>query len=230
MALVEKTALIGFESLIELLSLVMTFAIGYLSYKIFRLTSEKRYLHFSLSFFFITLAFLTRAFINAGIYFGRKDVIETALSIPIVVNQPLLIAYKALSLGYIILMLCAYLMLIILTFKIQDIRLVFMMVLFAIVSLVASYEFYVLFPIISFILLCYLVMHYYHVWQRSKKREQLNTLLGFIIIALAQVFFPLIYLSNRFAIHGDEWFVIGAVVQCIGYAVLFFGLLTVLKK
>ncbi len=230
MALVEKTALIGFESLIELISLLMSFGIGYLSYKIFRVTSEKKYLHFSLSFFFITLGFLTRAFINAGIYFGRKDVIETALSVPIVVNQPLLVVYKALSLGYLILMLCAYLMLIILTFKIQDVRLVFMMILLAAVSLVASYEFYILFPIISFVLLCYLVVHYYHAWRRSRKREQLNTLLGFSIIALAQIFFPLIYLGNRFSIQGDEWFVIGAVVQCIGYAVLFMGLLTVLKK
>lgn len=224
MALVQTTALIGLESVVELISLVMSFAIGYAAFRIYRITSEKKYLHFSLAFIFITLGFLVRAFINAGVYFGRKDVIEVAI------NTPVLTIHKALSLAYLLLMISAYLILIIVTFKIQDARLVSMMVLFALVAMVASYFKFIVFPILSFLLLVYLVAHYYHAWSLKRTKHRLHTLVGFFIICLAQLFFPLVYLGSRYLITGEELFVVGTLVQCIGYGVLLWSLMSILRK
>src|SRR3989344_1056589 len=224
MALVDKTALIGLESLVELVSLIMSFAVGYTAYRIYKITGEKLYLHFSLAFIFITLGFLVRAFINAGVYFGRKDVIEIAI------NTPVLTVHKALSLVYLMLMISAYLILIIITFRIQDAHLVSMMGLFAIVAVIASYYKFIIFPILSFLLLLYLVAHYYHGWSQKHTKYQLRTLWGFMIICLAQLLFPLVYLGSRYAFEGQEFFVAGTVIQCIGYGVLLWSLITVLRK
>ena len=211
------TNLIGIESIVELASLLATFAIGYTSYKIFKLTSEKKYLYFSMSFIFLTLGFLIRSFINAGVYFGRKDVVEIAI------NTPVITVYKALSLAYLMLVISAYLILIILTFKIQDLRLISLFAIFALVSVVASYKIFIVFPILSFLLLLYLFWYYYSSYKTKRNKNQIVIAAGFLVIAIAQIFFPLI---NK----APEWFVIGTAVQLLGYIILLASLIMVLRK
>ncbi len=217
MVLIKPTALIGLESIIELISLFATFAIGYAAARIYRLTKEKRYLYFSTAFLFLTLGFLIRTFINAGIYFGRKDVVEIAI------NTPVITIYKALSLIYLMAMISAYLILIILTFKIQDFKLVSLFVIFALVSLVASYKFYIVFPILSFLLLLHIVIYYASQYHQSKKPVQGWITFGFIVIAVAQLAFPFIY-------YDMQWFVFGTAIQLLGYLILLASLIKVLQK
>ena len=217
MAILSPTNLIGIESVIELISLFATFAIGYAAARIYRLTKEKRYLYFSAAFLFLTLGFLIRSFINAGIYFGRKDVVEIAI------NTPVITVYKALSLIYLFVMVAAYLILIILTFKLQDFKLVSLLAFFAVVAVIASYKLYIVFPFLSFALLLYIVAFYASQYRRSKKLVQWWITFGFIIIALAQLFFPLIY-------YEMQWYVIGTAIQLLGYLVLLGSLAKVLQK
>lgn len=211
------TNLIGIESVVELLSLLATFAIGYTAYNIYKLTSEKKYLYFSMGFIFLTLGFLIRSFINAGVYFGRRDVVEIAISAPIIT------IYTALSIAYLMLVISAYLILIIVTFKIQDAKLIPLFAIFALVSVVASHNFYIVFPVLSFLLLGYLVTYYYSSYKKKKKKNQLVIAIGFFVITIAQIFFPLI---NR----APEWFVAGTAVQLLGYIILLSSLIMVLRK
>jgi len=226
MVLIERTALIGFSSIVELLSLLMSLAIGWSAYRIYRITKEKKYFYFSTAFIFITIAFLIRAFLNAGIYFGRRDVVEIAISTSIIS------VHKALSIVYLMLMISAYVILIILTFKIRDFHLVSLLAIFVLTSVVATYENFVVFPILSLLLLLYLIQYYYTAYTKKHNKTQLAIMWGFIVIALSQLLSAVV-ISLRIlnTIHlRDEWLVASTLIQLLGYTILLGSLISVLKK
>ena len=53
----------GIDSIFEFISVFVTIFIGYYSYKIYKLVSDKKYFYFSLSFMFIAISFIARAVI-----------------------------------------------------------------------------------------------------------------------------------------------------------------------
>jgi hypothetical protein len=57
----------------EFVVMIIAGFISLYSYKIFKLTSEKKYLCFNLAFLAITLSFLIRVITNTLVYFGARE-------------------------------------------------------------------------------------------------------------------------------------------------------------
>src|SRR3989339_2075033 len=58
----------GFDSIIELIAVVVCILLVYYSYKCFKLTKEKKYLYFSTAFLSLTIAFIAKIIGTLAIY------------------------------------------------------------------------------------------------------------------------------------------------------------------
>ena len=67
----------GFDSILELIAVIVSILLVYYSYKCFKLTKEKKYLYFSAAFLSITTGFIAKIFGTLAIY--RPAITRTAL-------------------------------------------------------------------------------------------------------------------------------------------------------
>ena len=216
----DSTVLFAYSALLELISLLVASAIGYYSYKIYKYSSERKYLYFAMSFLFITLSFLIHTLRNIEVYFGRTG------SIPILdinITSGILTLNKAAYITQMFLMLSGYMLLTLLTFKLEDKRPVPLFIYFTVISTILSYRWSLVFSIPSFVLLCYIAYNYYENYLKKKSTKTLLIFSAFSVITLSQILFIL----TRFF---EEFYFIGDIIQLVGYIILLLGLVLVFKK
>lgn len=217
---VKSTTLFAYEALIEFVSLLVTFAIGYYSYKIYKYSSDKKYWYFTMSFLFISLGFLIRAITNAEVYFGRVGKVPI---LDLQLTSGLLTAAKAGYITQLFLMLAGYMILVILSLKFEDHKSSPLLLYLTAISAILGYKWVIAFHITSFVLLWYIAYHFYLNYTAKKSLPKALIFTSFLFILLSQVFFIVVLFFK-------EVYFTGNVLQLIGYLTLLASLLLVLKK
>ncbi|HLD15897.1 MAG TPA: hypothetical protein VJB94_04945 [Candidatus Nanoarchaeia archaeon] len=220
MFVADATVLFGYEAIIEFISLLVTAGIALYAYKIYKYSSEKRYLYFAMAFASISAAFLINSFINAEVFFSRVGSVSI-LDIPLTTS--VLTLYKAAYITQLFLMLSGYMFLTILTFKLEDKRPLPLFLFFTVISTILGYKWSIAYYITSFVLLSYIVYYYYENYLKKKSAKTLLVFASFKIITLAQVLFIL-------ALFFKQFYFIGDIAELVGYIVLLTGLVLVLRK
>lgn len=194
-----------FDSIFQLLFAVVTLIICGFSYKAYRLLQERKYKYFAAGFFMIAGGFFVLSLSNLLIYTQFYDGIVTRLGELNLANL--------FYMGHIFLLLFGYMLLLVVAMKLQQRRLTALLFAFILMFTVFSYQYYLKFHMISFMLLAFMTWQFY---DNYKEKKNLNSGLVFStfymlafaeIFLLAIIFIPILY-------------VVGHVLQLIGYGLL----------
>lgn len=214
----------GIDSLFEIVSVITGLLIAYFGYKTYKFTKQKRYLYFSASFFLVAMAFLANIFSYLVFYTRElKKQIIGLTSINVYVLKEIVWVSEWAAFASIFLMLAAFLLLVIISFKIKHRIVNFLLFYFIIVATLYSKHSFIFFHATLAVLLGSLVVHYYNNYKLRKIISRKLVVISFLIIFLSQIFF----MASAF---NAILFVLAQIIQLTGYLVLLITLILVLKK
>lgn len=200
----------GVDAGLEALTAVVAFCVVVAALRVFQFTREKKYGYFTLAFGLLTLSFLSRAVADL--------LIEELLW-----KLPQELIAKIFLFGYvshIFFAIAAYLILLVLTYKIEDARVVTLIGLLLIPALLLSGSYFLSFYIISALMLGYIALAYYHNFKRVCSMPSCLVFWAFVFLFLAQVLFLC-------EIVHDYWYAAAHIVQACGYLLMLIALLRI---
>ena len=139
-----------FDSIFQILFAVVTLIIAAFSYKAYKLMQERKYKYFCAGFFMMSAGFFVISLSNLLIYTRFYDGIVTRLAEFNLANLFYMV--------HIFLMLLSYMLLLVIAMKLQQRRLIALLFAFILLFTVFSYQYYLKFHIISFMLLVFILL------------------------------------------------------------------------
>ncbi len=203
----------GADASLTAFAAVIALCVAVASLRVYRLTREKKYGYFTASFILLTLSFLSRA---------TADTLLEGL----VVKIPEAMTGMIFFVGYvthILLALTAYLLLVIITHKIKDKRVIALLFLTLVPSLLLSGSYFLSFYGLSTIFLAFVAIAYYQNYHKVCTTTSCLVFIAFVLLSLAQVQFLLEAVK-------DFWYVGAHITQAAGYLVILFALVKTLIK
>jgi len=216
----------GFDSIIELIAVIISVLLVYYSYKCFKLTKENKYLYFSTAFLSLTFAFIAKIIGTLAIY--KPEITRTALGssihqtftglTPSYINALTFIPYIFFTLlGFMIL----FLIISRLTWKNQ--RVVALLIYFLFLAIWISVIHYQLFYLTSFVLLLLITYSYYQNYKEIKSENARFVVIAFGILLVSQAFFV-------FVIYSRIIYVLAELIQLLGFVYLLIPFILIFKK
>ncbi|MBI5398534.1 hypothetical protein HZB03_03650 [Candidatus Woesearchaeota archaeon] len=206
----------GFDALFEFVSLIIAFVISYYSYRLFRITEQKKYHIMAYGFFFLFLALFIKITTNLQIYF--EIVSSLTASVPLT-----FFIYAA---GYFLhrfLFLLGLLCLFNIAVDIPDRRANIIIAVLLFVATFFSHSVFLIFHFIAALFLIIIFWHFMHNYQKKKTPASEIVALSFFLLLLSQFFFLFIPVTN-------ELYVLGEVSQFFGFLLLLLNHVVILKK
>ncbi len=216
----------GFDSIIELIAIIVSVLLLYYSYKCFKLTKENKYLYFSTAFLSLTFAFIAKIIGTLAIY--KPAIASSALGssihqtftnlTPSYINALAFIAYTFfMLLGFMILFL------IISRLRWKNQRVVALLVYFVFLATWISVIHYQLFYVTSFVLLLLITYSYYKNYTEIKSEKARFVTIAFGILLVSQAFFV-------FSIYSGIIYVLAELIQLLGFIYLLIPFILIFKK
>ena len=216
----------GFDSVIELIAVIISVLLVHYSYKCFRLTKEKKYLYFSTAFLSLTIAFIAK--IIGTLAFYRPSITRSAIlsSIhqafvsltPTDINALSFVVYFLFSLlGFMIL----FLIISNLTWKNQ--RVIALLAYFVFLATWLSVIHYQLFHATIFVLLLLITYSYYQNYREIKNEKARFVTIAFGMLLVSQAFFV-------FVIYARIIYVLAELIQLLGFIYLLIPFILIFKK
>jgi len=216
----------GFDSIIELIAIIVSVLLVYYSYRCFKFTKENKYLYFSIAFFSLTLAFIAKIIATLAIY--KPVIARTALGSSIQqtftsltlfnINALSFIAYTFFTLlGFMIL----FLIISKLTWKNQ--RVIVILIYLVFIATWISAIHYQLFYTTTFVLLLLITYSYYQNYREIKGEKARFVAIAFGILLVSQAFFV-------FVIYSRTIYVVAELLQLLGFVYLLIPFILIFKK
>jgi hypothetical protein len=204
----------GAATMLEIFAIVVAVLISLFSYKVYRITKDKKHLYFTTAFAFITLSFVGRALTIVYLATDVTAPIRNAVT-PEVFNLGRFL--------YVMLVLWAYLGILLVYTKFEHKRFIAVMlsIILALIFLVKSST--TTFFVASALLLSFISAELYDKYRTRKKTTTLYIFIAFFL----QVFQYIAFLSGPMY---DGFFVLAYFLQFISYLILFLALIMVYKK
>lgn len=216
----------GFDSIIELIAIIVCILLVYYSYKCFKLTKENKYLYFSTAFLSLTFAFIAKIIGTLAIY--KPTITRSALGSSIHQTFTSLTPYDINALAfipYIFFTLLGFVMLFLiisrLTWKNQ--RVIALLLYFVFLATWISIVHYQLFYLTSFVLLLLITYSYYRNYEEVKSEKARFVVIAFGILLVSQAFFV-------FAIYLEIIYVLAELIQLLGFVYLLIPFMLIFKK
>ncbi|MCX6708865.1 MAG: hypothetical protein NTW67_04445 [Candidatus Woesearchaeota archaeon] len=203
----------GADACLEALASVIAFFVALASFRVYRLTKERKYGYFTVSMVLLTLSFLSRA-------------VTDALMEEILFKVPARLVGSIFYAGYvahILLALVAYLLLFMITHKLADKRVIALLFLILIPSLLLSGSYYMSFYGISALLLGFIALAYWQNYRKVCKLAACLVFASFSLLTVAQLLFLL-------EAHLKLFYVAAELTQAAGYLLLLFALIKTMFK
>ncbi len=216
----------GFDSIIELIAIIISVLLVYYSYKCFKLTKENKYIYFSTAFFSLTIAFIAKIIGTLAIY--RPKITRTTLGgtihqafsnlTPANINALAFIIHIFFTLlGFMILFL------IISRLRWKNQRVIILLVYFVFLATWIGAIHYQLFYTTSFILLLLITYSYYKNYIEVRTEKARFVLIAFGILLISQAFFV-------FVIYSRIIYVLAELIQLLGFVYLLIPFVLIFKK
>ena len=216
----------GFDSIIELIAIIVCMLLVYYSYKCFKITKENKYVYFSTAFLSLTFAFIVKIIGTLAIY--KPAITRSALGSSIHQTFTGLTPYDINALAfmvYIFFMLLGFMILFLiisrLTWKNQ--RVVALLVYFVFLTTWISIIHYQLFYLTSFVLLMLITYSHYMNYRQIKSEKAKFVVIAFAILLVSQAFFV-------FVIYSRIIYVLAEIIQLLGFVYLLIPFMMIFKK
>ena len=216
----------GFDSIIELIAIIVSILLVYYSYKCFKLTKENKYLYFSTAFLSLTFAFIAKIIGTLAIY--RPAITRSAIGstihqtftglTPYYINALAFIVYTFFTLlGFMILFL------IISRLRWKNQRVIALLVYFVFLATWISIIHYQLFYLTSFVLLLLITYSYYKNFKEIRSEKAKFVVIAFGVLLVSQAFFI-------FVIYSRIIYVMAELIQLLGFVYLLIPFILIFKK
>lgn len=216
----------GFDSIIELIAIIVSVLLVYYSYKCFKLTKENKYLYFSTAFLSLTAAFIAKIIGTLAIY--KPQITRTALGstihqtftslTPAYINALAFIVYTFFTLlGFMILFL------IISRLRWKNQRVIALLIYFVFLATWLGAIHYQLFYTTSFFLLLLITYSYYKNYIEVRSEKARFVLIAFGMLLISQAFFV-------FVIYSRIIYVLAELIQLLGFVYLLIPFILIFKK
>ena len=201
----------GFESLFVFVAGIVTMLVALLSYKAFSLTEERKYKYFSLSFFILSLSFLIFSIVSGLLIMHKVPLLYIFVE-----------NFDYVFFTHVIFTLLAYMLLIIITFRIDNKKAAGLLASLALLLAVFSYQHYLKFHIVSLVLLFFLTYQFYTNYSEKKLQNAKLVFSSFYLLTVAELFFILMLYI------GPGLYIFARIIQFLGYLILFYTFLRVI--
>jgi hypothetical protein len=216
----------GFDSVIELIAVIVSILLVYYSYKCFKLTKENKYLYFSIAFMSITLGFVAKIIGTLAIY--RPTITRTAIGSTIHETFTGLTPYNINAMAFTIFIfftllgfMVLFLIISRLTWKNQ--RVIALLLYFVFLAAWISIIHYQLFYTTTFALLLLVTYSYYNNYREIKSEKAKFVTFAFGILLISQAFFI-------FVIYSNTIYVLAQLLQLLGFVYLLIPFILIFKK
>ena len=203
----------GADASIEAFAALIAFFVAFAALRVYKMAKERKYAFFTASMILLTLSFLSRS-------------IADILLEELVWEMPTTFGKVTFFIGYvahILLALIAYVLLVIVTHKITDKRVIALLFTIMIPSMLLSGSYFVSFYGLSFILLAFITFSYFENCRKVRKTAARCVFIAFLLLTIAQALFLLEPLYSLL-------YVAAHVTQCAGYFALLFALIKSIFK
>ncbi|MBI5797878.1 hypothetical protein HZA98_03160 [Candidatus Woesearchaeota archaeon] len=192
----------GADVFFGLIYILVTLMIAALSYKAYKLTEEKKYSYFSIAFLFLGISYLIYSVTNGILITHVSGMLNNVLN-----------SFDYAFLIYMFLTFVAYIILLIITLKIEQKKVMLLLFALAFLFMLFSYQHYLKFHLVSFIFLFFLTHQFYTNYLEKKNRNAKLVFTAFYLLTCAQIFFIAITYSLLF-------YVLAASLQLVGFMLL----------
>ncbi len=214
--------LYGIDIILECFGVLAAVLISIIGYKAYKLTKERRFFYFSLAFVFITLSFIARA-LTAAVVLGQVGAVAGTPSAALTLSG----LESIFDLGrfvYFGLVFAAYLILLALSMRIYDKKLLGLLSIFmALFAFSAFDSLPIMFYLVSFVLLAFIAWNYRANYHEKKTKAAFLASFAFCILTLEPVFFIAGLVMKELSIGAY-------VVRLIAYVTLLLMLVKVYSK
>ncbi len=203
----------GVDASLVAFAALIAICVAFASLRLYRMTKERKYAFFTASFVLLTLGFLSRAV---------ADILLEEIFMGVPANMAGLVFFYGYVL-HILLALTAYLLLIIITYKITDKRIIALLFLVLVPSMLLSGSYYLSFYGLSTIFLAFIAAAYYQNYKKVCSAASCLVFISFVLLALAQVQFLLEAIKVTFYVSGH-------ITQAVGFLLILAALIKTLLK
>lgn len=214
----------GIDYIFDLVSVIVGLLISYFAYRAYRYTSQKKYFYFSASFFLVALAFIAKILATIPVYSKELNV-ETIGLVTVtshIINKANWINALGISIARLV-MLFAFLILVLVSLKIKDKKIIALLIYLLIISTTLVSESYIVFHVTLLMMLSILYLNYRKNYLRVKSFNAKMIMYSFFALLVSQVFFILEGMVKQF-------YVIAESVQLIGYLTLLAAIIKMMVK
>lgn len=204
----------GIDYIFDFVSVIVGLLISYFSYRTYRYTSQKKYFYFSASFFLVALAFISKILATIPVYSKELMVEEVGLVTVTshIINKITWINQFGISIAR-FLMLFAFLILLLVSLKINDKKMIILLIYLLVISTTLVSASYIVFHVTLLIMLFILSINYKNNYLKVKSLNAGMVMCSFFALLVSQIFFIFEGLVKHF-------YVIGESIQLLGYLVL----------
>lgn len=212
----------GIDYIFDFVSVIVGLLISYFSYKTYKYTSQKKYFYFAGSFFLVAMAFVAKILATIPVYSKELKVEKVGLVTVTsnIINKATWINQFGISVARLV-MLLAFLILLLVSLKIKDKKIILLVVYLLIISTTLVSVSYIVFHVTLLIMLAILFLAYRRNYLRVKSLNAKLVMYAFFALLLSQMFFIFEGLVKHF-------YVIGESVQLIGYLMLLIAVIKML--
>lgn len=212
----------GKDIFIDSIALIVLLSIAVFATRYYMIKKSRNYLYLALSFYLISLSFLSKILINFTIYY---QVLHRHMVGSIEYTQVILKSSEALSIGGLFFYRLFTLLGLFALYSIyekQSKANVFIMLYFIGVSILFATQQYYLFYLTCLIFFAIISNRYLQTYRENKEKASAMLAGSFSVITLSQVFFMFVSFATYF-------YVVGEITQLIGYIALLATFIVVLK-
>lgn len=214
----------GIDSLFELVTVIVTMLIAIYAHKIYKLTQEKKYRFFSYSFLLISISYIIKILMDVSVYYPTTKIVKIGILTVVTHTFERLDAFY--SIGYFVLrflLLLGLLGIFLVLEKREDWKSAFLLIYLAFVSALFGNYLYHVFHITTSLFLLLIFVYYHNNYMNYKSKNSFFVASSFFLIFVSQLIFIALSLH-------PVLYVVGESIQLLGYLLLLFTFISILKK
>lgn len=208
----------GWDLIFEGISLIIAFLIAAYSWKVYRMSSEKKFMYFSLAFILISLGFLFKLITHGTLYYSSLQKVADTVLMPLTKggNYYRDLFYRTGFFLEMISMLLGWLLIFFISqksrsrltkfYEISQIGLFIYLV--GLISFVSNFEYFV-FYLTSSVILGIIVLNYYKNYLTTQSRNSYLVMNSFLLVLLSQFFFVFVFVWKELYVLGEIFLLIG---------------------
>ena len=217
----SPTWFLGFDSILETLFILITLMIAGYAYRVYRFTGGKQFKRWAVGFLLISAAYLIQAITNFAIY---QELVENTASPFIYQFLEVNRLYNIGLILHIVLFLSGYLLLMLVSLRIEDKRLIPLFAALILVTALGSIPFPPLFETVVGLILVYLIASTAQHHKGGRKTVSNGLVIaGFSVVLLGQLAYIFITVWN-------VSYALGHVLEFIGYCALATSMIVIMRK